>query len=119
MSLLARDRFDGVKHAGVAAASHRLRGFLRHPDDFGRVADLGALCERAMFRKQRLQNRLVAMEEKMHLGMTAARDRGTRNGSGWAGIAAHCVNRENEFPDHPLPRPVEFRSHEAKLKDAV
>src|SRR6267154_3352675 len=119
MSLLARDRFDRVKHAGVAAASHRLRGLLRHPDDFGRVADLGALYERAVLREQGLQNRLVAMEQKMHLGMTAARDRGARNGSAWAGIAAHCVNRENEFPDHALPRPVEVRSHEAKLKGAV
>ena len=84
---------------GVAAAAHRLaRLFLHAARCRARARFRSVSRQRAMTRKQRLQHRLVAVDEKPRLGMTAARNRGTRKDGRGAGIAAHGINRKNQFP---------------------
>jgi hypothetical protein len=84
--------------------------------DSWRVSDFSPLGKRTVAGEQGIENALVSMEQKSDLGMPAAGDRRTGQDRGWAGIAAHGVQRQNQFPDHVLSvPPVEVRGQKEGL----
>ena len=58
-----------------------------------------------MLREQRPKHGLIAMQQKPHLGMAAAGDRGPGEDRRGAGITAHRIKRKNQFLDHVLTVP--------------
>jgi hypothetical protein len=107
LDFLVGDRIERVPHAGIAPAPERLRRLLRHADDVGGVADLGALGERAVARQNRLENGLVAVQQEPQLGMALARDCDARHDRGRSQIAAHGVDRKDKLLGHDFPtRPL-------------
>ncbi len=77
-----------------------MAGLFFHAHAFRRVADLDARGELAAPRQQRLQHRLVAMHQEIHIGMADRRTRQSRHDNGRAGIAAHGIDRNVEGSAH-------------------
>src|SRR5215213_1950451 len=100
MGLVLRHRIYGVPHARVAPAPQCLAWLLRHVHHAGRVTDLRPFGEAAMAREQWPKHAFIAMQQEAHLRVPPAGYRRSSHNRTRAGIAAHRVNRQNQFLAH-------------------
>ncbi len=103
LGFVGADGFDRAAHRGVAAAAEGLARLLVHRDDAVAMHDLRDVLQRGFAEEDRLQLRVVAVQQELDLGVTQVRDRDAIDNGLRGVVAAHRVNRNDDFAVHASP----------------